>query len=182
MPELLSPPSLCRTPRSGPRRSSGTLPARASSPVTGPSRSMPGTSGVWSPLTYRSRPPMSPRTRSWHSGDQWGFVFLLTLHLMPFSKLSPFSSVLFQGRAWGSRCGLEWGLGKWIDGREGAKSEMLPGFSQESRAHSTAQLAPQLQPFCPLGPPTPQTRVKPPSGLLCNLAHLAVSLCSVWSL
>lgn len=43
---------------------------------------------------------------------------------------------------------------------------MLPAFSQESRAHSTAQLAPQLQPICPLGPPTPQTWVKPPSGLL----------------
>lgn len=29
-------------------------------------------------------------------------------------------------------------------GREGAESEMLPGFSQESRVHTTAQLAPQF--------------------------------------
>ncbi|XP_064428787.1 glycogen phosphorylase, brain form isoform X6 [Mirounga angustirostris] len=52
-----------RTPGSGPRRSSGTSPARASSPVTGPSQSTPGTSGAWSPPTCRSHPPTSPGIR-----------------------------------------------------------------------------------------------------------------------
>lgn len=74
------------------------------------------------------------------------------------------------------------GVGEWVDRRKSAKSEMLPGFSQESRAHSTAQLASQHQPIYPLGLLTPQTLVKPPSGLLRDLAHLAVSLCQVWSL
>uniref|UniRef100_A0A2K5TPF2 Alpha-1,4 glucan phosphorylase n=1 Tax=Macaca fascicularis TaxID=9541 RepID=A0A2K5TPF2_MACFA len=72
-----------RTPRGGPRRSSGISPARASSPVTGLSRSMRGRSGAWSPPTCRSRPPTFPGTRRtlpWR--DQRAFVFLLTLHLL----------------------------------------------------------------------------------------------------
>uniref|UniRef100_A0A8C2RBW1 Alpha-1,4 glucan phosphorylase n=2 Tax=Artiodactyla TaxID=91561 RepID=A0A8C2RBW1_CAPHI len=52
-----------RTPRSGPRRSSGTSPVRASSPVTGPSRSTPATSGARSPLPCRPHRPASPGTR-----------------------------------------------------------------------------------------------------------------------
>lgn len=61
-----------RTPRSGPGRSSGTLRARASSPVTGPSPSTRGRSGVWSRLTCRSRHPTSPGTsapRGWTSSS-----------------------------------------------------------------------------------------------------------------
>lgn len=65
--------SLSRTPGSGLRKSSETLHAQASSPVTGPSRSMPETSGVWNHLPQKSPHPTSPGIDASTEGRRDGF-------------------------------------------------------------------------------------------------------------
>lgn len=64
------------------------------------------------------------------------------------------------------------GRGMDRQGRKRAKSEVLPGFWQESRAHSTDQPASRLQLTCPYNSPTPEMgKVELPAGLFRDLIH-----------